>query len=249
MSDNNNSINFKLKNYIEFYNNRKSGKSVRDTDSVKAYMAKSNNLFNRNANKVLFMHCLRDASNLRQVSPTKDNYLSTLDWFIDTVSIIAKNQDQWIIKLHPSMNFYQGESEIIQRIFSFYKINPILYKTSPTTLEIINNNYVVYTYSGTIVHELATVGKKAIFLGSRYPKEIGHRAQNIYEWREYLINPPKDSSHEATEINKLSWIYLLGESLSRNQIDSFVASRSVMPGDSFFTKSKLLKEQILNLFS
>lgn len=159
---------------------RMSGRGL-DSDSKRAFansVSKSSSEFQ--ARKVLFLHAIRDANNLCSPKPSLFNtYFEWSDFMINAIS--KGNPEDWYIKIHPSSSLYLNDEEIISRLCAKYGLERKLSESIPPTRYILESRMPVFTHSGTIALETASVGYKSFVIGSRYPESMVRKVKDYDE--------------------------------------------------------------------
>jgi hypothetical protein len=157
-----------------FLEDRLRGSNSRDIDTRFSFTKKSTNV-NKVKKRILFLHCIRDASWEGYHSREDIDYIKT-DFFVWTENIfkeISKNQKDWKIKIHPSSHRYPGEHEIIANLATKYRLNDELFTQVPDTRTILEEQLPIYTYSGTIAFESFSVGYKSFISSGFFPSWLG----------------------------------------------------------------------------
>ena len=174
-----------------YLNARFSGKSQKDLDSARAFSGSTMVRGASRKKKVLFLHSFRDASQNNFPSNTGLLFFPTyFQWADAAFGFVSKQQDDWIIKPHPSQHLYANDREIMELLIAKHGINPAIVRTDITTGSILNARWAVYTFSGTIAKEAAVFGYKAHTVGEHIPGEISVRANTYEEFaRAYQLNP------------------------------------------------------------
>lgn len=195
--------------YLEatsYLEKRFSGKSKSDLDSSKTFS--KNKLVNnyksfKEPKKVLFLHSFRDASGLNFPDNTNELFFPTyFQWADAAFRLISKQQENWIIKPHPSQGHYPNDNEILDFLLTKHGIDKGIVNSEFSTPYALENKWLIYTCSGTIAQEAACFGFKAHTVSGRIPDQISKRAKTISEF-EYDFNKPVDTSSELIEDEKI----------------------------------------------
>lgn len=228
--------------YLEL---RFSGGSRSDLDSSRAYAEFENDCFDPNK-KVLFLHAFRDANNITWRS--EQPFDSYFEWVDYTFRIIheANEFERWYIKAHPSSDFYENDSEILEKLMHKYNV-PKSCIRSPSTPYIIKKKMHVYTNSGTIVLETAANGFSAFFCGARFEQKYGNFAANREVWKNGLLLD-KSHSKKLDKSTVASARYQLYYDFAYKNIAALCPSRAVLPRETRSTIIWLLSSQIYNSF-
>jgi hypothetical protein len=161
-----------------------------DLDSGGAFRSQLKEIQNE-PKKVLFLHIIRDANQipLKSEATGFSLFSSFFEWADFCLGAISHDQANWNIKLHPSQAFYEGESEIIRRLFAKHGIAEELVSSCPPTSYILQNGWPVYTHSGTIGFETAVHGYRSHACSTRYPAGSVHLAKSKEELLQHLTKP------------------------------------------------------------
>jgi hypothetical protein len=178
---------------------RFSGKSHSDLDSSKIF---SKNIDDEASNigrpkKVLFLHSFRDASGLSFPDDPDELFFPTyFQWTEAAFALISKQQEDWIIKPHPSQGYYPNDNEILDFLLDKYDINrSIVNKEFPTIVALLHK-WPIYTCSGTIAQEAACFGFKAHTVSGRIPDQISCRPKTYQDFKEAYTKPVGLASEE-----------------------------------------------------
>lgn len=150
------------------------------------------------AKKVLFMHVFRDANQvpLDQASTQQSLFSSYFEWADFCLREVAKKPEEWQVKLHPSSKFYGDEIEVQLLLLKKHGISLDLVDSCPTTHQILQNRWPIFTHSGTIALESAVYGYRSHVCSRRHPEQLVHLAGSKSQLVEQLRKPP--SSIEGT---------------------------------------------------
>jgi hypothetical protein len=179
---------------------RFSGKSYSDLDSSLAYAHESSSL-PEPKKKVLFLHVFRDANLLL---PEKEpgrgfTFATYFDWADFCLAEVSRRPDDWIIKPHPASQFYEGESEIIDRLLKKHSLPRSLLRSDLSTREILTSKWPVFTHSGTIGFETAIFGYRANVVSNRFPEELVVRTSGKAELLRCLREPVLNAAPAITD--------------------------------------------------
>jgi hypothetical protein len=183
----------------EYYKKlRMSGKSA-DLDSRVAYSDLKIHHSSHDFRKVLFLHAVRDANNLYPVQPSEPNLFNTyFEWMNFMISAISEgNPERWYIKIHPMSSLYENDRQIVENILSRYGLENKLNEFIPSTKSIIEAKMPVFTHSGTIALETASIGYKSIVVGSRYSDKLVKKVKTHEELYNLTV---KDSEENCVEV-------------------------------------------------
>jgi hypothetical protein len=140
--------------------------------------------------KVLFLHSFRDASGLNFPDNPNELFFPTyFQWAEAAFSIIAKQQEDWIIKPHPSQGYYPNDNEILDYLLDKYQISREIVNKDFSTITALLHKWPVYTCSGTIAQEAACFGFKAHTVSARIPDQISCRAKTYEEFKDSYTKP------------------------------------------------------------
>lgn len=155
--------------------------------------------------KVLFLHVIRDANQipLEEFTAGYSVFTSFFEWADFCLGEIAKNPENWVIKLHPSARFYNGEAEIEARLLAKHGLGAELTEDCPTTGFILANRWPVYTHSGTIGFESAVSGYRANVCSTRYPPEIVNIAKSREDWVNLMELPLNLAAPQILNSNEI----------------------------------------------
>ena len=165
--------------------------------------------------KVLFMHVFRDANQLQvgQESFQQSLFGSYFEWADFCLQEVAKNPKEWQVKLHPSSKFYPGEIEIQIQLLEKHGISMDIVDSCPTTHQILQNRWPIFTHSGTIALESAVFGYRSNVCSTRHPEQLAHIARSKSQLMEQLRKQPNEieNSLEAEDIEMarllLTWTF------------------------------------------
>ena len=175
-----------------YLDDRFSGRSLKDLDSATAFVVTGKTLDSGIAarKKVLFLHSFRDASgNHFPISPNELFFPTYFQWADAAIELISQQQDQWLIKPHPSQAFYANDFDILQTLLKRYRIDAALIKKDLPTKQVLELRWPVYTCSGTIAKEAACHGYKAHTVSRQIPDAITQRALSKDEFRQAYLQP------------------------------------------------------------
>ena len=187
----------------EYLRERFSGKSISDLDSRKVFANnKSTTAASATRKKVLFLHSFRDASGLSFPNNDEELFFPTyFEWTNAALELISKQQDQWLIKPHPSQGHYPNDIEILDFLLEKHKISNSIVRCDLSTPEILANKWLIYTCSGTIAQEAACFGFKAHTVSARIPDQISKRAKTAEEFKSDYLKPPGSDSELIEDAN------------------------------------------------
>lgn len=177
---------------INYLDKRFSGQSFADLDSSRAFAPKANPSHGDSIapKKVLFLHSFRDASGMAFPTKTNELYFPTyFQWADSALGLIKQQQDQWIIRPHPSQDNYPNDREILDFLLNKHGINKEIVSTDVPTLYILKNKWPVYTCSGTIAFETACFGYKAHTVSLSTPDEVSKRSKTLEEFENNYLAP------------------------------------------------------------
>jgi hypothetical protein len=177
---------------VKYLKTRFSGKSKTDLDSSKSFSKKVDETLLQLASpkKILFLHSFRDASGLSFPDDPNELFFPTyFQWTEAAFALISQNQEEWIIKPHPSQGHYPNDNEILDFLLDKYHISrSIVNKDFPTIVALLHK-WPIYTCSGTIAQEAACFGFKAHTVSGRIPDQISSRPKTYQEFKEAYTKP------------------------------------------------------------
>ena len=180
-----------------------------DLDSPGVFSEKTVPIYD-SAKKVLFMHVFRDANQvpLDQQSARQTLFSSYFEWADFCLREVAKKPEEWQVKLHPSSRFYPDEIEIQHQLLKKHGISMDLVDSCPTTSQILENRWPIFTHSGTIALESAVFGYRSHVCSSRHPEQLVHIATSESQLMEQLRKLPSaiEDTLETIEIELASLI-------------------------------------------
>lgn len=225
---------------------RYSGQSKRDLDSRKAFAQQQSLSHFNSKKKVLYLHAFKDANN-NTWAP--DQAFSTyMEWVDYTLSCIAEDGkfDEWFLKIHPSSRYYDGDTQILQYFLDKYNVPGSSLDRCPSTREILQMRWPVYTNQGTIVLEAASMGYGAYYCGPRFDPCLGIYACTKSEWKSYLMKPVNHDPGLLRESSIDLAKYALWRSFEYRNIAKFCPDRPCLPSDKMLEKLKTWLSQIVN---
>ena len=157
---------------------------------------------NKIEKKVLLLHCFRDAN--MQVYDKNLIFHKYIDWVSFVFNEIKNKQDDWYIKIHPSINYYSDEKKILSYLQKKFSINSNLINDCPGIEYILKKNMPIFTGSGTTSLQSVYNGIKAVVYKDRFNEEIVYKVKskidlkvminlNINELRKKLSSNLNDS--------------------------------------------------------
>lgn len=185
-----------------------------DIDSPGVFL-ESENSIEEGPKKVLFMHVFRDPNQV-QLDPESDNrglFSSYFEWADFCLREVAKNPDDWRVKLHPSSKFFANEIEIQLQLLAKHGISMDLVDSCPTTAQVLQNRWPIYTFSGTIALESAVFGYRSHVCSSRHPEQLVHIARSESQLMEHLREPPNQIAEPLKTLDNemarllLHWVF------------------------------------------
>jgi hypothetical protein len=177
---------------ILYLDKRFSGQSFADLDSSRAFAPNRSASFGHSITpkKVLFLHSFRDASGMAFPSNTNELYFPTyFQWADAAFNLITQQQEQWIIRPHPSQDNYPNDREILEFLLNKHGINKEIVTADVSTLHILQNKWPVYTCSGTIAFETACFGYKAHTVSLSTPDEVSKRSKTLKDFENNYLAP------------------------------------------------------------
>ncbi len=184
-----------------------------DLDSPGVFSEKKTMPLDVTPKKVLFMHVFRDANQVKldQESTQQSLFSSYFEWADFCLREVAKKPEEWRVKLHPSSKFYRDEIEIQHLLLKKHGITMDLVNSCPTTSQILENHWPIFTHSGTIALESAVFGYRANVCSKRHPEKLVYLARSESQLVEQLRQPPSkiedplDSADEEMARLLLHW--------------------------------------------
>lgn len=167
------SANIQLQTIQDYCENRFSGKAnTPDTKIVYTNQSLStSNIKGNKLLKVLYLHCFKDLNHFSYIGKTRlfETYLEWTKYTLD--KIVTDHLSDWIVKIHPCSFMYGEEKytiDFIDSILSASDNHVRVISNEISSIEILKNADIVYTFDGTIAVEFACLGKASICLGNRY---------------------------------------------------------------------------------
>lgn len=218
---------------------------VREFDSTAFAEKKSRTIGSKK--KVLFLHVTRDANQipLDPSAPGHSVFPSFFQWADFCLAEVAKNPDEWFIKMHPSAKFYDGEEEIASKLMEKHQIPKNVLEQCPSTLAILENQWPVFTHSGTIALETACFGYKSEVCSSRYPPGTASLHVTKAALRIALSRPANELGAPIEDPEAIARAKVFLHRTSVRPVRSF-SPRQPQPNRS--TQSKFLASQIFQVF-
>ena len=168
-----------------------------------------------NPRKVLFLHVFRDANQvpLDQEQNHQSLFSTYFEWADFCLQEMAKKPDEWLVKLHPSSKFYGDEIKIQLRLLRKHGFSMDLVDSCPTTAQILQNRWPIFTHSGTVALESAVFGYRTHVCSRRHPEQLVHLAKSKEQLIEQLNKPPSvaqdslDTVENETARLLLHWFF------------------------------------------
>ena len=182
-----------VKNYWE---KRKKGKSsyIDATDAFNGKKFSKSDNFN-----LIMLHIFRDSP--FSVIDNKRIFIDYYHWVIETLKIIKKSNEKWIIRIHPSGNRWgESSSLILKNIIKKNNLilgnNIVIDQNEYSNFDLIEKAKKIITYSGTTHLEAASFGKKVIVISevmlSKYFPECIFKPTSVKEYSNLVLsNEPK----------------------------------------------------------
>lgn len=166
------SANIQLQTIQNYCQNRFLGKTnTPDAKIVYIDQSLSTNIKGNKLLKVLYLHCFKDLNHFSCIGKTRlfETYLEWTKYTLDKIS--TDYLSDWIVKIHPCSFMYGEEKytiDFIDSILSTSNNHIRVISNEISSIEILKNADIVYTFDGTIAVEFACLGKVSICLGNRY---------------------------------------------------------------------------------
>jgi hypothetical protein len=147
---------------------------------------------NRSESKTLFLHCLRDSDSgiLPQRNDSDMPFLDYLEWTEFTLENISRNPVGWRIRLHPHSKRFAGEVPLVNALLQKYSIPKDVIEKSHEPLNKLLHTSAVFTHSGTVALESASLGKLANCCSAFYPSSLSNQLLSREEIGWALNAPP-----------------------------------------------------------
>lgn len=214
-------INFTKVN--KYFNKRNVGKG-NYLDSKTALKRKKNNLVLKNFN-ILFLHVFRDSP--YNVIDKNRIFVDYYEWVIETLKLIEKSKQLWLIRIHPSHKRW-GENQLVtlkkifKKIFKNHKFpkNIILENGSYSNLFLIKNSTKIVTFNGSVQLESACFGKKSISIMSNLDeidKSLNFCPKTFNQYKELILLDEKKfqkiSKIEKSKVVKSKYLLFARENI------------------------------------
>jgi hypothetical protein len=210
----------------EYKAKRLSGKVDRDYEAKLAYNG-SENTEGFKGKKILFLHCFRDT--IRFFPETEvlrnrtDGFVDYFEWTNWALSVISEAPNEWIIKNHPNSNQYDDERLILQRLLELHNLPRKLLLGNVSVNKIINSRQPIFTHSGSVIAEAASVGNKSFSIDTgQYPLSMTNALNKVDAERFYRMSC-KELSHfqelSSKEINLAEMVLFLSSKENRPLFD------------------------------
>ena len=206
----------------EYKAKRLSGKANRDYEAKLAYSG-SESTEGLKGKKILFLHCFRDT--IRFFPETEvlrnrtDGFVDYFEWTNWALSIISEAPNEWIIKNHPNSDQYDDERLILQRLLELHNLPRKLLLGNVSVKKIINSRQPIFTHSGSVIAEAASVGNKSFSINTgQYPSSMTNALNNVDAEKFYRMSC-KELSHfqslSSKEINGAEMLLFLSSKENR----------------------------------
>jgi hypothetical protein len=170
----------RAKSYID---KRFKGKTLGDIDAPLVYRHRSVAAGVIEDRKILFLHALRDANQLSLRTKENSEFLPTyLEWTDLAFREISKNPLDWWIKPHPSRFNWPDELKIVSSLLSKHGVPQEILRPDLNTSEVLARRLPVYTHSGTIALEAASLGYRAHVCSSTIPSELSNQSTDFHSF-------------------------------------------------------------------
>jgi len=101
-----------------------------------------------------------------------------IDWVSFVFNEIKNKQDDWYIKIHPSINYYSDEKKILNYLQKKFSINSNLINDCPAIEYILKKKMPIFTGSGTTSLQSVYNGIKAVVYKDRFNEEIVYKVKS-----------------------------------------------------------------------
>ena len=159
---------------------RFNGRTSGDFDAPLVYGRAGHSGTPLESRKILFMHVLRDANQLPLRKMSEAPFMpSYLEWTDVAFREIAKNPLDWWIKPHPARVGRPDELALLHALLEKNGVPPDIVREDIDTAEVLKRRLPIYTHSGTIALEAASVGYRAHVCSSKVPQEISWQSLDL----------------------------------------------------------------------
>ncbi len=162
-------------------------------DASDAFRGKKFNKY-KNFNLIM-LHIFRDSP--FSIIDHKRIFIDYYKWIIETLKILSKSNENWILRIHPSGKRWGEDSYLIlQNIIKKNNLslgnNILIDKNQFSNLDLISKAKKIVTYSGTSHLEAACFGKKVIVISevmlSKYFENLVFKPNSITEYSNLLLS-------------------------------------------------------------
>lgn len=176
----------------KFWLDRKKGISEY-IDASDAFRGKKFNEYKKF--NLIMLHIFRDSP--FSVIDHKRIFVDYHKWIIETLKIISKSNENWILRIHPSGKRWGEDSNLIlQNIIQKNNLilgdNILIDKNQFSNLDLLSKAKKIVTYSGTSHLEAACFGKKVIVISevmlSKYFENLVFKPISINEYSNLLLS-------------------------------------------------------------
>ena len=241
------------KEVSNFWKNRKTGNSSY-IDAKFAFKGKhyeTNSEFN-----LIMLHIFRDSP--FSIIDNSRIFFDYYDWISETLNIISKSNEKWIIRLHPSGKRWGERSKLIlQSIIKknnlILRDNIIIDENKYSNMSLISNAKKVVTFSGTAHLEAACYGKKVIIISevmlSKYYPSLVFKPSSINEYSSLLLskNLAKFSINQQDTKKAQKLLFIREHLLSLKEDLSSIKIYRSDPKSLFLKEEKLVKSKSIKI--
>jgi len=226
-----------LNQIIKYFNSRNIGKG-NYLDSKTALKGKKNKIKLKNFN-ILFLHVFRDSP--YNVIDKNRIFVDYYEWVIETLKIIKRSKQIWLIRLHPSHKRW-GEDQLktLKKIFEkvFHNNLPkniILEQGLYSNLFLIKNSTKIVTFNGSVQLEAACFGKKSISIMSNLDeidKDLNFCPKTYDKYKDLILLDEKKfkkiSKIEKNKVINSKYVLFIRENIHylKNDLNGYEIYRS-----------------------
>lgn len=210
--------NTKTEEVKKYWEKRKKGKSsyIDATDAFNGKKLSKSNNFN-----LIMLHIFRDSP--FSLIDNKRIFIDYYHWVIETLRIIKKSKEKWILRTHPSGNRWgENSSLILKNIIRKNNLilgnNIVIDQNEYSNFDLIEKAKKIITYSGTTHLEAASFGKKVIVISevmlSKYFPDCVFKPTSIKEYMNLLLyNEPENFTLNPNQTEMAKKLLFIRENL------------------------------------